>query len=174
MKDSSATPRPPAALPVTAALPEPEVWGVEDSLELYGLPRWGNGYFSGNKAGEVTVRLQNNTDFAEVSLPQIIRGLMKKNKDFHLPALFRFPDLLYARIKELNETFREEIRNQGYKGRYRGVYPIKVNQQQQVVKEVTEYGRQYHYGIEVGSKPELVEDQFAAGAVGRAAEMVRC
>lgn len=156
MNDSHATPRP-AAVPTAATLSdEMETWGVEDSLELYGLPRWGNGYFSGNKAGEVTVRLQNNTDFAEVSLPQIIRGLMKKNKDFHLPALFRFPDLLYARIKELNETFREEIRNQGYKGRYRGVYPIKVNQQQQVVKEVTEYGRQYHYGIEVGSKPELL------------------
>src|SRR5690606_15529759 len=92
----------------------------------------------------------------EVSLMQIIRGLLRKNRDFHLPALFRFPDLLYARIRELNETFREEIRNQGYKGQYRGVYPIKVNQQQQVVKEVTEYGRQYHHGIEVGSKPELL------------------
>ena len=129
---------------------------MEDSLDLYGLHTWGNGYFSVNKSGEATVRLQNNSDFAEVSLPEIIRGMLKKNKDFHLPALFRFPDLLYARIRELNETFREEMRNQGYLGRYRGVYPIKVNQQQQVVKEVTEYGRQYHYGMEVGSKPELL------------------
>ena len=109
------TPAPPRPLPATTPLPAiamTEEWSVEDSLELYGLPAWGNGYFSGNKAGEVTVRLQNNVDFAEVSLPQIIRGLVKKNKDFHLPALFRFPDLLYARIKELNETFREEMRNQ--------------------------------------------------------------
>lgn len=150
------------SLPISAASPtaiasRPESeWSVEDSMELYGITAWGNGYFSGNKEGEVTVRLRNNVDFAEVSLPEIIRGLVKKNKDFHLPALFRFPDLLYARIKDLNETFREEMRNQGYKGRYRGVYPIKVNQQQQVVKEVTEYGRQYHYGMEVGSKPELL------------------
>ena len=157
MKETPPFIRPPAA-PLVNSLPpaSAEEWSIEDSLELYGLPGWGNGYFSGNKAGEVTVRLQNSGDFAEVSLPQIIRGMMKKNKDFHLPALFRFPDLLYARIKELNETFREEMRNQGYKGRYRGVYPIKVNQQQQVVKEVTEYGKQYHYGIEVGSKPELL------------------
>lgn len=160
MKERSAPVVPPAFTPLSpapsSADASPEPWTVEDALDLYGLHTWGNGFFSINKNGEATVRLQNNGDFAEISLPQIIRGMLKKKKDFHLPALFRFPDLLYARIKELNETFREEIRNQGYKGRYRGVYPIKVNQQQQVVKEVTEYGRQYHYGIEVGSKPELL------------------
>ena len=144
---------PPAAPAVVTAPPE---WTVEDAREMYGFDGWGHGFFSVNKEGETTVRLQNDGDFAEVSLMKIIRGLLKKNKNFHLPALFRFPDLLYARIKELNETFREEIRNQGYKGRYRGVYPIKVNQQQQVVKEVCEYGRKYHHGIEVGSKPELL------------------
>lgn len=142
------------APPFTASS-EPS-WSVEDARELYGFEGWGHGFFGVNKEGETTVRLQSEGDFAEVSLMKIIRGLLKKNKNFHLPALFRFPDLLYARIKELNETFREEIRNQGYKGRYRGVYPVKVNQQQQVVKEVCEYGRKYHHGMEVGSKPELL------------------
>ncbi len=145
----------PAPVASTAAAAA-EAWTSADARELYGFDAWGHGFFSVNKEGDATVRLQNNGDFAEISLPRIIRGMLRTSKSFHLPALFRFPDLLYARIKELNETFREEIRNQGYKGRYRGVYPIKVNQQQQVVKEVTEYGRQYHYGIEVGSKPELL------------------
>lgn len=131
-------------------------WTVEAAKKLYGVEGWGHGFFGANKQGDVTVRLQNDGDFAEVSLMEIIRGMQKKDKNFRMPALFRFPDLLYARIKEINETFREEIRNQGYKGRYRGVYPIKVNQQQQVVKEVCEYGRKYHYGMEVGSKPELL------------------
>lgn len=135
--------------------PAPE-WTVEDSRTLYGIDAWGAGFFGANKAGEVTVRLQSNGEFAEVSLMQVLRGLRSKKSDFHLPALIRFPDLLYARIKELNETFREEIRNQGYRGKYRGVYPIKVNQQQQLVKEITEFGRQYNYGLEVGSKPELL------------------
>jgi arginine decarboxylase len=148
----------PAASSVNTLPPTPEEtpWTVADASELYGVEAWGHGYFSTNKEGEITVRMQNNGDFAEVSLKQIIAGLMKKNKSFTLPALFRFPDLLYARIRELNEAFREEIRNQGYKGRYRGVYPIKVNQQQQVVREITEYGRAYHHGMEVGSKPELL------------------
>src|SRR6187431_1327914 len=114
-----------AAAPPAPVMAEP-AWSVEDAKELYGFEGWGHGFFGVSKEGETTVRLENDGDFAEVSLMQIIRGLMKKNKNFHLPALFRFPDLLYARIKELNETFREEIRNQGYKGRYRGVYPVKV------------------------------------------------
>ncbi len=149
-------PAPSAAAPGAALPPADNAWSVADSKELYGIESWGHGFFSVNKEGETTVRLENDGVFAEVSLLKIIRGLMKKNKDFHLPALFRFPDLLYARIRELNEIFREEIRNQGYKGKYRGVYPIKVNQQQQVVRELCEYGRKYHHGLEVGSKPELL------------------
>jgi arginine decarboxylase len=149
-------PAPSAAATAPAVPPADPAWSVSDANEMYGFEAWGHGFFSVNKEGETTVRLENDGVFAEVSLMKIIRGLMKKNKDFNLPALFRFPDLLYARIKELNETFREEIRNQGYKGRYRGVYPIKVNQQQQVLRELCEYGRKYHHGLEVGSKPELL------------------
>ncbi len=152
----SAPATPSFTTPPAPAAGAPDTWSTADARELYGFDAWGHGFFSVNDAGDATVRLQNNGDYAEISLPKIIRGMLRTSKSFQLPALFRFPDLLYARIKELNETFREEIRNQGYKGRYRGVYPIKVNQQQQVVKEVTEYGRQYHYGIEVGSKPELL------------------
>jgi arginine decarboxylase len=70
--------------------------------------------------------------------------------------LLRFRDLLHSRITEINESFRKAIRNQGYRGEYRGVYPIKVNQQRQVIEEIAEYGKRYNYGLEAGSKPELI------------------
>ncbi len=150
---AAASATPPSVEEATPVKPD---WSVEDSRRLYRLDEWGNGFFGVNADGEVTVRLKDESGFAEVSLMQIIRSLRKKSKHFHLPALFRFPDLLYARISELNEAFKQAIQAQGYTGRYYGVYPVKVNQQQQVVQEVTEYGRRYHYGLEVGSKPELL------------------
>ncbi len=153
--------KPTSPRPVVAATPPPPVadgpaWSVEKSRELYRIDAWGHGFFGVDAQGEVTVKLRNEEESAEVSLMQILRSLRKKNKHFHLPALFRFPDLLYARIAELHAAFREAMKSQGYLGKYCGVYPIKVNQQQQVVAEITEYGRKHHYGIEVGSKPELL------------------
>src|SRR6185436_6452828 len=73
-----------------------------------------------------------------------------------LPLLIRFSDVLKSRIIELNEAFRKAISEYGFKGTYRGVYPIKVNQHRHVVQEIVEYGKPYHYGLEAGSKPELL------------------
>ncbi|MBP7948415.1 MAG: biosynthetic arginine decarboxylase [Verrucomicrobiales bacterium] len=154
MKKSPASRR--ATVPPAAAVAPTPDWSVEQSRELYRLDAWGNGFFGVNADGEITVRLRNGGHEDEVSLMQILRSLRTKSRNFHLPALFRFPDLLFARIAELNEAFKSAIKSQGYQGRYHGVYPVKVNQQQQVIKEITEYGRQYHYGLEVGSKPELL------------------
>ena len=66
--------------------------------------------------------------------------------------LLRFRDLLHSRIEELNESFAKAIGELGYKGKYRGVYPIKVNQQQQVIEEIAAFGRKYHYGLEAGAR----------------------
>jgi arginine decarboxylase len=151
----STSPRPVAVVPPTPVAEVP-AWSVEKSRELYRIDAWGNGFFGVNDKGEVTVKLRNEEEQAEVSLTQILRSLRRKSKNFHLPALFRFPDLLYARIAELHAAFKEAMTSQGYLGKYCGVYPIKVNQQQQVVAEITEYGRKHHYGMEVGSKPELL------------------
>lgn len=145
-----------SAAPLVPPVLEETPWDVQASRELYRLDAWGNGFFGVNEAGEVTVKLRNDEENAEVSLMSILRSLRRKSKNFHLPALFRFPDLLYARISELHAAFKEAMTSQGYLGKYCGVYPIKVNQQQQVVAEITEYGRKHHYGIEVGSKPELL------------------
>ncbi len=134
-------------------------WTHESSKALYRLEEWSHGYFGVNAAGEVTVRLPlaegGKVPPAEVSMMEIIKKL-RRRRGFHLPALFRFPDLLSARITELNESFRTAMKAAGYQGRYRGVYPVKVNQQEQVVKEITTFGKKYHYGLEVGSKPELL------------------
>ncbi|NQW99877.1 arginine decarboxylase, partial [bacterium] len=129
-------------------------WSAEKSSELYGVETWGHGFFGVNKAGHVTVRLEDDEAQAEVSLFEVIDGL--RDRGTHLPVLLRFRDLLHSRITEINESFRKAIKETKYRGEYRGVYPIKVNQQRQVIEEITEFGKRYHYGLEAGSKPELI------------------
>lgn len=129
-------------------------WSIEESATTYGIRDWGNGYFDVSAKGEVVVNLKDGTKTKPVSLPDIVRGM--RERGMQLPVLIRFGDLLRWRIEELNESFNNAIREANYKGVYRGVYPIKVNQQQEVIEEVTRYGRKYHYGLEAGSKPELI------------------
>lgn len=130
-------------------------WSSDDSAELYGIDDWGNGYFRVNRKGEVTVRLDDGKESTkDVSLRQLIEGLHERGTT--VPVLFRFRDLLRNRIDELVKGFRRAIKDSKYEGEYRGVYPIKVNQQSQVVEEITSYGQQYDYGLEAGSKPELI------------------
>ncbi len=129
-------------------------WTPEKSAELYGVETWGHGFFGVNKEGHVTVRLEDDQAQAEVSLFEVIDGL--RDRGTHLPVLLRFRDLLHSRIAEINESFRKAIKDSKYRGEYRGVYPIKVNQQRQVIEEISEFGKKYHYGLEAGSKPELI------------------
>ncbi|WPX41555.1 biosynthetic arginine decarboxylase [Akkermansia sp. N21116] len=130
-------------------------WNHSDSAELYGIDDWGNGYFRVNKSGEVTVRLTDKDDSRkDVCLTDLVEGLAERGTT--VPVLFRFRDLLRCRIKELNESFRNAIKEAKYQGKYQGVYPIKVNQQRQVIEEITEFGTCYDYGLEAGSKPELI------------------
>ena len=129
-------------------------WSVEDSAQMYGVREWGHGYFNISQKGEVTVNLKDGKKPRPVSLAKIVQGLRERGTQ--LPVLIRFGDLLRDRIDELNEGFANAIREGNYQGVYRGVYPIKVNQQQEVIEEITRYGRKYHYGLEAGSKPELI------------------
>ncbi len=130
-------------------------WTYTDSAELYGVDNWSNGYFQVSKHGELTVRLKDSGgETRDVSLHNIIKGLSERGTD--APVLLRFRDLLRARIDELNKSFIKAIKEVNYQGCYRGVYPIKVNQQRQIVEEIVSYGARYHYGLEAGSKPELI------------------
>lgn len=129
-------------------------WSKERSEELYGIKNWGAGYFSISDTGEVLVNPYKEDESAAVSLMDIISGVRDRGLD--MPVLLRFENLLDSQISFLNNSFAEAMKKLNYKGEYRGVYPIKVNQQQQVVEEVTKFGQRYHHGLEVGSKAELI------------------
>lgn len=129
-------------------------WTKEKSEELYGIRNWGAGYFSVSKNGEVQVNPNKGNTETAVSLMDIISGII--DRGLEMPVLLRFENLLDSQISYLNDSFNEAMKSLNYKGAYRGVYPIKVNQQQQVVEEVTKFGQRYHHGLEVGSKAELI------------------
>jgi len=129
-------------------------WSPKRSAELYSIDAWGNDFFHINDKGEATVRLVDDDGKADVSLYELINGLRERGTS--MPVLLRFRDLLRSRITEVNESFRAAIKELNYGGEYRGVYPIKVNQQRQVIEEITSFGKNYHYGLEAGSKPELI------------------
>lgn len=125
-------------------------WCVHDASELYGFERWGNDYFSVSEQGNVTV----NTLKSSVSLVDIIEGMSERG--LQMPAIIRIENILDAQIYRLNMAFRDAIDALKYQGQYRGVYPIKVNQQAQVVEEIADFGARFQHGFEVGSKPEMI------------------
>ncbi len=129
-------------------------WKKEKSEELYGIKNWGGGYFSISDEGEVRINMQKGSEKGSVSLMEIAAGIKERGLD--MPVLLRIENLLDAQITYLNESFRHAMNTLNYKGVYQGVYPIKVNQQQEVVREVAKFGQRYHHGLEVGSKPELI------------------
>lgn len=127
---------------------------MEDSAELYGIRNWGAGYFDVSSRGEVVIRPFGREGGPEVSVLEIIREI--KERGYDMPVLLRIENILDSQISLLHQTFRAAISELGYKGAYRGVFPIKVNQQQQVVEKIAQYGAAYHHGLEVGSKAELI------------------
>ncbi|MGH8207727.1 MAG: biosynthetic arginine decarboxylase, partial [Steroidobacteraceae bacterium] len=128
-------------------------WSVEDALELYNVPAWGSGYFSINAAGHVVVR-PDTTAAREIDLFEVVQGLAER--DLSAPVVVRFSDILAHRLRHLHAAFSQAIAENDYQNRYTAVYPIKVNQQRLVVEEVFRYGKEFGFGLEVGSKPELL------------------
>lgn len=133
----------------------PKTWTTEDSAALYRVNEWGNGYFGISAQGEATVKATFATgEVAEVSLQEILDGV--RERGLKLPLLLRIENLLDAQISKLNDSFRAAIEQQGYPGCYQGVFPIKVNQQRQVIEEIARFGKPYHHGLEAGSRAELM------------------
>lgn len=128
-------------------------WTVADARELYDIDRWGKGYFSISDAGHVLVHPTKDPRHF-VDLKELVDTLVLRGID--PPLLLRFPQILGQQLKEMWEVFDSAIRDHNYEGGYRCVYPIKVNQQRQVVEEIYQLGRQYGFGLEAGSKPELL------------------
>ena len=128
-------------------------WRIEDSLDLYNVNAWGKGYFSVNDAGHVVVRPDTQGPNV-IDLFEVVEGL--KARDLTTPVVVRFSDILAHRLKHIHGTFAQAIAESNYKNRYVAVFPIKVNQQRLVVQEVYRYGKEFGFGLEVGSKPELL------------------
>lgn len=128
-------------------------WKLHDAFETYGVKNWGKGYFGINRLGHLTVHPDKNPDRA-IDLKELIDQL--RGRGIQPPILLRFSDLLKHRIGEIAGAFEKARRDAGYDGGYACVYPIKVNQQRHVVEEVLDYGKQHGFGLEAGSKPELL------------------
>ena len=144
LQPASATPQPATA--------RTDDWSIEQSVELYGLDSWGAGAFAVNDDGHVVVRPSD--DGREVDLLSLVNDLRRRG--LRTPTLLRFSDILASRIAALAGSFSTAISEYEYNGRWRGVYPIKVNQQCHVVEEIVEHGAPFGVGLEAGSKPELL------------------
>jgi arginine decarboxylase len=128
-------------------------WSIADAKELYLIDKWGLGYFDVNKNGNLVVHPTRHPELG-FDLKELIDELIERG--IYPPVLLRFTDILRSRIDEINQAFISAIQQYGYQGRYRGVYPIKVNQHRAVVENIVEFGRPYDFGLEAGSKPELL------------------
>lgn len=128
-------------------------WTVSDSAVLYNIHNWGAPYFSINEHGNIAVSPLPGEGPA-LDLTKVIRAA--REHDLNFPLVLRFQDILRHKVRTLNEAFREAIAEQNYQGRYLGVFPIKVNQLREVVEEILDAGLPYNFGLEAGSKPELI------------------
>lgn len=136
----------------TQATPQ-KSWTIEESEELYRITGWGEPYFSINAAGHVTVSPQGDRG-GSLDLFELVNGLQKRN--LNLPLLIRFSDILEDRIERLNAAFSKAIARYNYNGVYKGVFPVKCNQQRHLVESLVKFGKPYQFGLEAGSKPELM------------------
>lgn len=130
-----------------------ERWTIQDAYETYGVRAWGKGYFSINDRGHVVVH-PDKDPAKKIDLKDLIDRLIARG--VQPPILLRFTDILRHRIGEMHQVFQAAMQENGYAGGYCCVYPIKVNQQRQVVEEILDFGKKYGFGIEAGSKPELL------------------
>ena len=145
-------------------------WTIRDSLDLYNVANWGAGYFDINAKGHIEVgpgpasesstrapvetNASDRSTTPRIDLMDLVRDL--EQRGLRTPLLIRFSDILAHRVRSLGDAFDQAIREYDYKGRHRGVYPIKVNQQRHVVEEIIQYGAPRQVGLEAGSKPELL------------------
>lgn len=134
--------------------PEPaSAWSACKSADLYRIDAWSGGYFGVSDQATVEARPQGLNGIG-IDLHQVVQGLAQRGID--TPVLLRFSGILEHRLRSLRDAFRDAMVENDYKGGYAGVYPIKVNQQRQVVNEVRDFGHTLGFGLEVGSKPELL------------------
>lgn len=128
-------------------------WTIEASEELYRTKGWGEPYFSINAAGHITVSPRGDRG-GSLDLFKLVEGL--KQRDLQLPLLIRFSEILEDRIERINACFSKAIARYSYEGIYQGVFPVKCNQQRHIVEDIVRFGKAYQFGLEAGTKPELM------------------
>ncbi|PAX59706.1 biosynthetic arginine decarboxylase [Brunnivagina elsteri] len=131
----------------------PRHWTIEDSEDLYRIEGWGQPYFSINAAGDITVSPKGDRG-GSLDLFELVNALKQRN--LGLPLLIRFSDILEDRIERLNACFAKAIARYNYPGVYRGVFPVKCNQQRHLIEDLVRFGKPHQFGLEAGSKPELM------------------
>ncbi len=129
-------------------------WTTEEAEELYRIQAWSDGYFGIGADGKLLALPDVGNTEVPIALQDVVDELREQNVQF--PVVMRFHDILKNRVRQLNTAFAEAITEMEYQAPYRGVFPIKVNQMREVVDEIVEAGRPFHYGLEAGSKPELM------------------
>ncbi len=129
-------------------------WSARKSADLYGIDEWSSGYFGVSPQGDVVVRAPTSEGETHVSLMDIVDGLQQRG--LQMPVLLRLENIVDSRISILNDSFAQAIEASGYRGQYRGAFPIKVNQQNHVIAEIARFGQRYNHGLEAGSKAELM------------------
>jgi arginine decarboxylase len=140
----------PGSSPAPIASP---AWSAADGAALYGIDRWGDPYFAVSERGHVIVQPRGERGGA-LDLVDLVGELQGRN--LSLPLLIRFDDILEDRLERLHAAFERAIAQYAYRGRYQGVFPVKCNQQRHVVEQLVESGRRWHFGLEAGSKAELL------------------
>ena len=130
-----------------------ETWDIPSAIALYNIDRWGTGYFTINGAGNVQV-MPTQAYGNAIDLMEVVTEARKQGMAF--PLVVRFQDLLRHRVETINRAFQSAIAEANYKNTYKGVFPIKVNQLREVIEEVIDAGRPFSFGLEAGSKPELI------------------
>ena len=128
-------------------------WTIDDSEDLYRIKGWGDPYFTINENGNITVSPQGDRG-GSLDLHKLVEGL--KQRDFQLPLLIRFSDILEDRLERINACFAKAIARYSYEGTYQGVFPTKCNQQRHIVEDLVRFGKSYQFGLEAGTKPELM------------------
>ncbi|KAK8945898.1 Arginine decarboxylase 1 [Platanthera guangdongensis] len=152
----------PASASTQTTVERSGTWSTDLSSALYKVEGWGVPYFTVNSSGNISVR-----PFGSATLPHQEIDLMKVVKkasdpkssgglSLQLPVILRFPDVLKNRLESLNSAFHFAIQSNGYESHYQGVYPVKCNQDRDIVEDIVEYGSTFCFGLEAGSKPELL------------------
>ena len=130
-----------------------QAWNSSKSSSLYGVDFWGDNYFSVSEKGNVQVQPYGKASPC-LDLFEMVTAF--KERAIRLPLLLRFPDIIHSQMNKICTCFENAIKEQDYKGKYYGVFPIKVNQQKHIIEDIVQIGKDYDFGLEAGSKPELL------------------